>query len=177
MRNQRINVRKFLIIVLCCSVFLTGCFIHLPEPPSKDEIETWFRENRADITLVTKELLQLDCDTCFIMDVYSEGIKYVDFPANFDNPDFCSAAKRLIKTGCFRIAKRKGDTIQYTMSNKFGGVFSGLAYSPDYKVPNVQFLTECELIEGETEWYYFVDDYEKWRISGTPAFHFGDDGQ
>ena len=117
MRNQRINVCKFLIIVLCCSVFLTGCFIHLPEPLGKDEIETWFRENREDITLVTKELLQLDCDTCFIMDVYSEGIKYVDFPANFDNPDFCLAAKRLIKTGCFRIAKRKGDTIQYTMSN------------------------------------------------------------
>ena len=117
MRYLRINANKFLIIVLCCSVFLTGCFIYLPEPPSKDEIETWFRENREDITLVTKELLQLDCDTCFIMDVYSEGIKYVDFPANFDNPDFCSAAKRLIKTGCFRIAKRKGDTIQYTMSN------------------------------------------------------------
>ena len=177
MRNQRINVRKFLIIVLCCSVFLTGCFIHLPEPPSKDEIETWFRENREDITLVTKELLQLDCDTCFVTDAYDRVVDYENAWVPIDNQAFFPAVNRLCKAGCFQIAKQEGNTVQYTMSNKFGGVFSGLAYSPDYKVPNVQFLTECELIEGETEWYYFVDDYEKWRVSGTPAFHFGDDGQ
>ena len=176
MRNRRINVRKFLIIVLCCSVFLTGCFIHLPEPPSKDEIETWFRENRADITLVTKVLLRLEYDSCCVWDA-SSPVTYLGNEVPIDDGDFYPAAKRLFKTGCFRISKREGDTVDYVMENRFDGVFIGLAYSPDYKVPNVQFLTECELIEGETEWYYYVHDYEKWRVSGTPTFHFGDDGQ
>ena len=96
MRYLRINANKFLIIVLCCSVFLTGCFIHLPEPPSKDEIETWFRENREDITLVTKELLQLDCDTCFVTDAYDRVVDYENAWVPIDNQAFFPAVNRCI---------------------------------------------------------------------------------
>lgn len=176
MKYLRISAYKLLALIVCCSVFLTGCFIHLPEPLGKDEIEAWFRENRADITLVTKVLLRLEYDSCCVWDA-SSPVTYLGNEVPIDDGDFYPAAKRLFKTGCFRISKREGDTVDYVMENRFDGVFIGLAYSPDYKVPNVQFLTECELIEGETEWYYYVHDYEKWRVSGTPAFHFGDDGQ
>ena len=176
MRNQRINVRKFLIIVLCCSVFLTGCFIQLPEPLGKDEIEAWFQENRADITLVTKALLRLEYDSCSVWDA-SSPVAYLGNEVPIDDGDFYPAAKRLFRAGCFRIYKEERDTIDFIVENRFDGISVGLAYSPDYKVPNIQCLTECELIEGETEWFYYVQDYEKWRVSGTPAFHFGDDGQ
>ena len=134
MRNRRINVRKFLIIVLCCSVFLTGCFIHLPEPLGKDEIVAWFRENRVDITLVTKVLLRLEYDSCCVWDA-SSPVTYLGNEVPIDDGDFYPAAKRLFKTGCFRISKREGDTVDYVMENRFDGVFIGLAYSPDYKVP------------------------------------------
>ena len=91
-----------------------------------------------------------------------------------ENMEFYHAVKRLFRAGCDQIS-RQDTTIEVVLWTTFD--VRGIAYSPNYEVPKVQFLTECEPIEGETDWYYYVDDYEKWRVSGTPAFHFGDDGQ
>ena len=159
MRNRRINVRKFLIIVLCCSVFLTGCFIHLPEPPSKDEIETWFRENREDITLVTEQLLLLEYRSCSIWE--GDGpVSYLGSEVTVNNADFYAAVKMLFQAGCCNIAKLDGDTIELELT-KGRRIFAGLAYSPDPKGPNIVYMTQYELIAGETEWYYYVGDYER----------------
>ena len=153
-----------------------GAIIKWVDPVTGNDVFEWNEDLLHGPHYHTKVLLRLEYDSCCVWDA-SSPVTYLGNEVPIDDGDFYPAAKRLFKTGCFRISKREGDTVDYVMENRFDGVFIGLAYSPDYKVPNVQFLTECELIEGETEWYYYVHDYEKWRVSGTPTFHFGDDGQ
>ena len=173
MRNQRINVRKFLIIVLCCSVALTGCMFCLLQRPGKGTVTAWFQTHKSDVLLVTECLLQLDYDSCCVWDA-SGKVYYMGNEIPVENMEFYHAVKRLFRAGCDQIS-RQDTTIEFVLWTTFD--VRGIAYSPNYEVPKVQFLTECEPIEGETDWYYYVDDYEKWRVSGTPAFHFGDDGQ
>ena len=159
MKYSQGNMCRLLAAMLCFSVLLTGCFIYLPAPPSKDEVEAWFRENQVDITLVTEQLLLLEYRSCSIWE--GDGpVSYLGSEVTVNNADFYAAVKRLFQAGCCNIAKLDGDTIELELT-KGRRIFAGLAYSPDPKGPNIVYMTQYELIAGETDWYYYVGDYER----------------
>ncbi len=174
MNHLKAAFYKVVVAVLCVSLLLTGCMMRLRNEPGKEETDAWFRENKADILLVTEYLLQLEYDYCYIWDENSElsVLKSVQIPV--DNPEFYPAVKRLFENKCYRITK-KNDTIDFLLWTFFDGRGKGLAYSPDSKVPSIQCLMDCELIEGETDWYYYLDDYETWRAQGRPNYTFPKD--
>ena len=163
---------KVVVAVLCVSLLLTGCMMRLRNEPGKEETDAWFRENKADILLVTEYLLQLEYDYCYIWDENSElsVLKSVQIPV--DNPEFYPAVRRLFINKCCRIIK-EDDTINFRLWTFYDGREKGLAYSPNDKVPLVQFITEYELLDGETDWYYYVSDYEKCRNEGRPDYIYG----
>ena len=171
MKHLEAAFYKVVIAVLCVSILLTGCMMRLRKEPGKEETDAWFRENQADILLVTECLLQLDYDSCIVWD--AEGaVKVYGKPVPIDNANFYPAVKRLFENGCRQIGREK-DTIEFLLWIFHDGRGKGLAYSPNDKVPLVQFITEYELLEGEVDWYYYVSDYEKCRTEGRPDYIYG----
>ena len=170
MNHLKAAFYKVVVAVLCVSLLLTGCMMRLRNEPGKEETDAWFRENKADILLVTECLLQLKYSSCCIWDAKSEVTVY-GRPVPVDNLEFYPAVKRLFENGCRQMSKYN-DTIEFFLWYTFYDD-RGLAYSPDDKVPLVQFITEYELLDGETDWYYYVSDYEKCRNEGRPDYIYG----
>ena len=115
MNHLKAAFYKVVVAVLCVSLLLTGCMMRLRNEPGKEETDAWFRENKADILLVTEYLLQLEYDYCYIWDENSELSVLGSVQIPVDNPEFYPAVKRLFESKCYRITKKRRHNKFYSL--------------------------------------------------------------
>ena len=150
------------IVILVLSLIPSSCF---KSPPSAEDIEAFMKENRNDILLVNEYLLEIEGRHAIIWD--NKGTILIDLcDQQIENDAVKKALRFLWQSRCYRIVKYDEDNaIAYHIwSRTMGGVSCGFVYAIDHtRSPKVQYLTKLIPL-SEDGWYYYLADYEEWRV-------------
>ena len=143
---------------------LCGCDFFDTNPPSPEEIQTIFQENRDDFLLVTEYLVGTGYTDISVNDDCTSAF------ANFkdiaiEDEAVVSALKKLSKNGCSSMSKR-GNTVHFCLWTRFNDAGCGIAYSVDGKEISIEYMTQA-LPLSEEGWFYYVDDFNEWRANNS----------
>ena len=141
---------------------LSGCAAW-SAPPSISSVDQRLRDNYSDIETIVEFMANSGYKDIYIDD--TSGKMLSDLVLMDISDELVRAAvSQVLGSGAYKSISKQGNTIflfQWHGSQDMG---CGVAYSINpLEIPEIQFLTE--LVPLSTEgWYYFVDDYNKWRI-------------
>lgn len=165
------KVRSFLlsiahIVVFCIS--LAGC---VSSPPDVATVEAHFQDNYEDIQIVVDfmvntEYRTIDIDTAdrtMLADL--ERVEIANVAVN-------GAVERLLGESIwdnkqYDYIYKSGNTIIFPQWDGAQDIGCGIAYSiNETDHPRIQYCTELVPL-SQTGWYYYVDDYNTWRIENN----------
>ena len=157
------------ITISLCTVFalFLYAFINrsqLSNPPTLEEAENYFRENRKDLDIVVDFLANQENDVVIVC--YStrlENWKDITIP-----PKVRRAIKRL-RNGQNRIIVTKDENkIDITIwVPSVQEMSSGFVYSIDAEItPDIQYATVMEPM-SEPRWYFYIEDFNTWRVESS----------
>ena len=134
-------------------------------PPDEEDIESFMEKHGGEIHIINGYLLGLG-DSDAIINNHTGAI-VVDFEHRTVEDEAVREAIRVLwRGGCTSVFKC-GDynAIEYTIWKKtIGQVSCGFVYAIDEgSAPKVQFQTKLIPLP-EDGWYYFLSEYEKWRV-------------
>lgn len=163
------SIYLLLLMVFLCTI-LTGCF---PNTPDVESVEEHFRSNQEDIQIVVDFLVSMEHPSVYINTTDStvlvdlERIEIEDEKVN-------AAIKQLLEDSIFdtkqyyNFADKTRNAIHFGLWCSAQGVECGVAYSINGEdLPLSQFCTEIVPL-SEPGWYYYVDDYNEWRVGKRP---------
>ena len=156
-----------LLMVFMCA-FLNGCSA---EPPNVEAVEDHFQNNRETIQIVVDFLLNIDCPSVYINTTDGTMLADLDRIEIKDNKAN-NAIKRLLGSSLFakkqyRFIIRERNTIIFAQWSNSQQVGCGIAYSINKEVsPSIQYCTKLVPL-SENGWYYYVDDYNTWRVENS----------
>lgn len=140
----------------------------ISEPPDVDEVENVFGECYNDIGIVADFLISTEYESIIMDSSRRTGAKKIDgyhhqsVELTLDKKTD-DAVKHLLRNGYEVIVKRE-NTIQLIQWRWLNDVSCGIAYSINgHELPDVQYVTECTPMKEEG-WYYYVSDYNQWRL-------------
>lgn len=151
-----------LVFVICC---FSGCST---EPPAMNQVEKLFLKYESDFCTVSMFLTSLPAETAHISK--DNGEIYIDRTDQIiEDPSIIDSLQHLWKAGCSSIyMNRANNSISFVLwrTGLVGDASAGLLYAIDTdedNLPTTQFLTELQPMQTNA-WYYYVADYEEWRI-------------
>ena len=163
---KRICAIAILAISFSILLGLTGCredYIY----PDAVSIGDAFVQNKDNIETITNYLIVLDYDDVWIDE--PDGLFFANFEwHSIEDEQICTVLKQLWEAGISDIKKSEDrNSVSFEMWWSDQDVCCGVAYSIDgINDPTVQFLTTLEPL-AEQSWYYYVADYNLWRIEQT----------
>lgn len=176
MRKKRIIITLGILLPIVVIVALLTSIIIVRKaigiPPKFEKIEQQFTENYDEIQQAADFLIDSgyksihinsDLSVCYV----SDGQVYFEEMHNMTtDTDKLSAAEKLFRDMDILELSKNNNVIEICVWKRFD-VYCGICYSMDQNgVPDVQFLTESKPL-NKTGWYYYVADYDKWRIENT----------
>ena len=161
------KIKAGIAFALLLGVTLTGCAL-FNTPPSASDIDNLLDENYSYIMIVTEFLIDLEYDAVYISDTSQK--MFADFnQINITKSSVNSAIRYLWENKVCRGISKQGNTIQIRHWSGSQEIGCGLAYSINHTdVPEIQFVTELSPLSKDG-WYYYVDNYNKWRNEKTNA--------
>lgn len=123
-----------------------------------------FDRNRESIALVTDYLLSLKNPDVWVNG--PNGTYFSDFEwHSIEDGKVCEAIETLWENGISNIYKNtEANSVSFEMWRSFQEIDCGVAFSIDgINSPSVEFMTQVESLT-ERGWYYYVADYNQWRI-------------
>ncbi len=163
-----------IIFLLALIIILVLCRMN---PPSAEDIESFVAENRNCIILINEYLLELEDRDAYISD--DDGSILIALENQTIEDDAVREAIMCIwKKGCFSITKHNtNNAIVYTIWKRtIGHVDCGFVYAIDHSLPpKAVFQTELSPL-SEEGWYYYLADYEGWRLEHEKKKIYWDQG-
>lgn len=157
------------------SAFSACTLSALQKEPTAAEMNAFFLDHREDFEGIVRFLLSEEHRFVLIEDSSGTMLAGTD-----DSPlsevkttdgHVLDRLQLLFQKGCQRITK---DAANNCVAFQFwgqtiGGVSGGVVYAVSSKAePHVEFLTELSPLSA-AGWYYYVSDYEQWRVDGQKA--------
>ena len=148
-------------IFLIASLLFQGC-TSINTPPSADSVKKAYLANKENIIIVINYMIDSGYNDIQIRD--ASGMIWADFEdVQIADASVIEALCNLFET--YKFINKNGMTItllQWTAPVRDIGC--GLCYSllPS-TLPKVEYATEMIKI-AESDWYYYVSNYEEWRI-------------
>ncbi len=147
-----------LLSIFC--TFFSGCGFVL-DLPSIPAVKQRFQTNYNDILTVKEYLCSSEYEDFQIrrgdQSAWADGETI-----EIEDSEVWGAIQRLLRQ--YHNIMKSGNTIFLTQWSRFNDVGCGIAYSINgVDEPEIQYLTTLEKMPS-TDWYYFVDDYNEWRI-------------
>jgi len=141
------------LLLMTIAVCLNGCAV--TEPPSPEQMENTFQTYRSEIRIITDYLL-------------TQEPPFAIFDSSEELPENVAQAVKILmrKAGCSSIHYSE-NAVRFVLWTRFTDAGCGIAYSE---------ATSLGLLEGdfpylirkqplsEQNWYYYVEDYAKWRL-------------
>lgn len=169
--KKKIKITILISIILVSTIF----FVRWYNGPSRaieifeDEI---FERDYCELVKMVEYMEMLD-DMEDVEDAYidsTDGTMLVQYKdgqivkdAEISDEDVVSTVSILMKKGYFNITKH-GSTIYFDRWRNPFGCFKGFAFSADGTGElDIQFLIG-RMVLDKTDWYYYVSDYEEWRV-------------
>lgn len=162
MKHTPLHRISALLLVLFLCFPLTGCRSRIP--PTPEDVERHFLDNRQDIQTIVDFLVDSPYEDIYIMD--ASGIVTADLEKiTLTDETVTAAITALISDGNYHSISKSGNTIDFLYWSGSTDIGCGLAYSINgTDLPDVQFCTTLTPL-SESGWYYYVEDYNKWRSS------------
>ena len=155
---KRIFLLSTALIIIC--LLVSAC---QPDAPSIGSVENLLYENHADIQIVIDYMLSTGFNSIHITD--DTGIIWADFnDVTVDSENVIKSLENLLGSGKFMHINKIENTIDFMCWSPFmKDISCGLAYSINgVDEPQIQYGTQITPL-SENGWYYYVEDYEKWR--------------
>lgn len=150
---------RFSIILFFC-VILSSCS-QILSPPTVQEVEAKFNQNRMNIMTVTNYLAESKYGSIYINDT-SGNMSVGTSRIPISDQTVIKAIRKLSAQG-YTIIIKDGNTIHFQQWTRFTDAGCGIAYSINKtSIPRIDYLTQLEPL-SENGWYYYVDDYTQWR--------------
>lgn len=168
------DMKKKTIIIIVISIILVSaiCFVRWYNGPTRAveifEDEIFEKDYRELVKMVEFMESLVDVQDAYIDS--TDGTMLVHYKddrivkdAEISDEDVLSTVSVLMKKGYFNITKH-GSTIYFERWRNQFGCSKGFVFSVDGTGElDIQFLIgRMEL--DKTDWYYYVSDYEKWRV-------------
>lgn len=164
MKKQLIFASIAIAVSVCLIIAVFSyAFIDKPQlsgPPTLEEAEKYFEENRKDLEIVVDFLLNEENDVVIV--------RYAHRWENWNNTEITKEVRGAIKrlrNGQSRIRVTK-DEYKIGITIWFPTVLemsSGFAYSINGKEPPaVQYATTMQPLT-EPGWYFYIEDFNTWR--------------
>ncbi len=152
------------ILAVVLAFLCAGC---RSTPPTVEAVEERFNENYDDILTVVSFMINSGHEDIQIRD-YS-GTMYVDFEwIDITDASVNSAVERLLGSNLYRYIFKSGNTIQFIQWTGLQDIGCGITYTINgIDLPEIQHMTEIVPL-SQDGWYYYVDDYNEWRLQQTP---------
>lgn len=151
------------ICLLSALLIMTVCAGCQSTPPTVEAVEQRFTENYADILTIVSFMVNSGHEDIYIKDC--SGKMYVDFEwINIADSSVNASIDNLLGAGLYQRIDKSGNTICFEQWDGLQDIGCGIAYSINGNdPPEVQFMTELVPL-SQDGWYYYVDDYNLWRI-------------
>lgn len=161
--------KSLFVFILCCAISFvgfTGCQLK-QDLPDAASIQDKFDRNEENITLVTEYLLALSYPDAWIHEPNRTFFSEFEWHT-IEDEKVCEAIETLWKNGISNIYKETDDnSVSFVMWSSFQEIDCGVAFSMDgINSPSVQFMTQVEPLT-QSGWYYYVADYNQWRVEHT----------
>jgi len=141
-------------------IFLGGGF----NKPDYEDMQKIFVRDEVQIKQIANFLAESDEEGIIIHDSTEKGMMFVYHEhgdVKIENSEIINAIEVLKNNGCRGIYK-SGNTIEFQVwATKDAG--RGIAYTVDGATPEIEFLTDIRELPNETSWFYYEDNYKKWR--------------
>lgn len=141
----------------------------LSNPPSVASVESRFEDNYNDIQVVVEFMANSSCSSIIIKG--NDGTMRADLATvTIDNISVCDAVERLLgPNGAYHSISKRGSTVTIRQWRGLTDIGCGIAYSiNETSTPSVEYATELEPL-SRAGWYYYVDDYNEWRVGKRPS--------
>ena len=158
------------------TILVSICGCETIEPPDISNVEEGFMACYDDTMLIVEYLISMEYDVAEIDNTYilgemsimdGDGYKNIKIDASIKD-----AVKRLMKE--YKYISKSENTIIFCQWNRFNDASCGIAYSINgVDKPEIQYLVELTPLE-KMDWYYYVQDYNLWRVDGGIAHSTGD---
>ncbi len=149
------------VVTLLIAITLSSCAKFM-SPPTVQEVESKFNQNREDIMIVTNYLAESEYGRIYLHDT-SGNMSVGTSNISISDQIVIDSIKRLSLKG-YTVIIKDGNTIHFQQWTRFTDAGCGIAYSINKtSAPRIEFLTQLEPL-SEEGWYYYVDDYAQWRV-------------
>ena len=146
-------------------LLLTFLVTYEKKPPSVEDVDSFVAENWSDISTVNDYLLDLGARDAYI--TRSNGSILIDLDRlKIEDDAVMKAVRSLWKNGCKGIDMHiERNAISYTIWTRLSSQAAcGFEYAIDHSlIPEAQYQTELVPL-SEDGWYYYLAEYEKWRV-------------
>lgn len=146
-------------------VFFGGC-LNANTPPSLEDAEAKLIKNKIDVYTITEYLRNISYDKIIIS--RSDGSMFADFSTrHIEENMVVEAIARLFENEQYYSIYKHGNTIEFSEWKGLQDTGSGIAFSLNgVDVPQVAYTTIMTPL-SQSGWYYYVEDYNSWRIDQT----------
>lgn len=144
-------------------------FMGANTPPTIEEVEAKYYENKEDLCVIADYLTCIESDNALlILDENEIMIEFVRSPIEDERLLF--ALENIKKAGYeANLIGKKAGTVSIMQWSGIKDIGCGIAYLKDKKgVPAIQYATQIKPLKEEG-WYYYVDDYNAWRNGVRPS--------
>ena len=146
---------KLLSLCLAIAMLFSGCST-IGQPPAPQRIEETFQNYREEIQMVTDYLLTQNPPVA------------IDSSSRELPEDVVWAVRNLMRSAGWTSIHYRGNTIYFILWTRFTDAGCGIAYSVGNTLEaDLPFLTQVQPL-SERDWYYYVEDYAKWRTEKNP---------
>ena len=148
-----------LFMILIGSMVLSGCF--KPQPTVSD-VQKKLTKNIENLETVVAFLESTGYDD---ISICAPKKMYADFSyVIIEDEAVVAALEELHNKGNYPSIQKNGSTITFRQWQGLTGISCGIAHVPyDWFGPDIQYLTELVSLQEDC-WYYYVEDYETWRL-------------
>lgn len=156
--------RIFCALLSCVLLFLcVGC---RSTPPTVEAVEQRFNKNYDDLITIVSFMINSGYEKIQIRDcsgtMYA-NLKWVDIAESSVN----AAVKNILGTNLYKGIYKRGDTIRVLQWSSSQDISCGIAYTINgIDLPEIQYMTEIAPL-AKDGWYYYVADYNEWRLKQT----------
>lgn len=162
--------KRVLATILCCLFPIIACSCEFKQGlPDLATAQDKYNQNAESMKIVTDYLLSLPYECASIDE--PNGTFFSDFEwRSIDDEDVCAAIKLLWESEISSIIKSEEmNAVSFDIWSSFQEVSCGVAFSIDGTgTPSVEFMTQIEPLSAPG-WYYYVADYNEWRIQASPS--------
>ena len=157
------NYKSLIILLIILPIVasaLFGCTVQAT-PPTFEEIEIIFNDHKEYFIAINNYCTNTTV-TDFSVDTHTKDSTGELNTEIIKDDAAKNAINKLISQGTLKQVYKYGDTIVYILWESSFDEGCGIAYSAT--TPKIAFMTELESLTEEN-WYYYVDDYNTWRLN------------